>query len=219
MISGRAGRLASVRKLLKNATSFFTSSIFSACLLKICLRTNSGPWVERGEGQNRASSSLIPQTPSGRIITFPSYQSQMSSILEVDSWLHPLLPPISHTTLTSQTLNFLPLRGQSHLSLPSSWVLEVTNFSTSCSGSLRPIFWASSSDRDSRTLSSGVSFSSNVFCHSSTVVWEQRQTAGWRREPEASRNKQGGGDRALLQSRKGRKGNQRGLSQGTSPSP
>lgn len=36
-------------------------------------------------GQTRASSSLIPQTPSGRTVTFPSYQSQMSSILEVDS--------------------------------------------------------------------------------------------------------------------------------------
>lgn len=177
MISGKAGRLASVRKLLKNATSFFTSSIFSACLLKICLRTNSGPWVKRAEGQNRVSTSLISQTPSGRTITFPSYQSQMSRILEVDSWLHP--PPTHLTQLTSQTLNFLPLRGQSHLSLPSSWVLEVTNFSTSCSGSLRPIFWASSSDRDSRTLSSGVSFSSNVFCHSSTVVWDRdRQQVG-----------------------------------------
>lgn len=53
----------------------------------------------------------------------------------------PLLPTFYPTnSLTSQTLNFLPLRGHSHLSLPSSWVFEVTNFSTSCSGSLRPIF-------------------------------------------------------------------------------
>lgn len=52
-------------------TSFFTSSIFSACLLKICLRTKSGP------------------------------------------------------------LNFLPLSGHSHLSLASSWVFAITNFSTS----------------------------------------------------------------------------------------
>ena len=59
-------------------------------------------------------------------------------------------------------------------------------FSTSCSGSLRPIFWASSSERDSRTLSSGVSFSSNVFCHSRTMVGVQTG-AGWRKEP-------GGGD-------------------------
>lgn len=91
-------------------------------------------------------------------------------------WLPSSTPPptvLTHSFLISQTLNFLPLRGHSHLSLPSSWVLEVTNFSTSCSGSLRPIFWASSSERDSRTLSSGVSFSSNVFCHSSTAVWEE----------------------------------------------
>ncbi|CAB1352621.1 unnamed protein product [Coregonus sp. 'balchen'] len=56
----------------------------------------------------------------------------------------------------------------SHLSLPSSWVLANTNFSTSCSGSFRPILPASSSDSFSFTLNRGLSLSSNVFCHSNT---------------------------------------------------
>ena len=86
LISGRAGRLASVRKLLKNATSFFTSSIFSACLLKICLRTNSGPWVKK-EGQSRA-------TNVEGIINLPAhhFQSQFDPRPEEASWLNPLHP-------------------------------------------------------------------------------------------------------------------------------
>lgn len=44
LISGRDGLLASIRKLLKNTTSFFTSSILSPCLLRMCFRTNSGPY-------------------------------------------------------------------------------------------------------------------------------------------------------------------------------
>ena len=94
--------------------------------------------------------------------------------------------------MNSLTLNFFPLRGHSHLSLPSSWVLANTNFSTSCSGSFRPIFPASSSDRVSFTLNRGSSFSSNVFCHWDTVGGERgardlggfsegRETDGYRR--------------------------------------
>lgn len=73
LFSGRAGLLASNRKLLKNSTSCRTPETFSPCLLRICLRTNSG------------------------------------------------------------ALNFFPLRGHSHLSLLSSWVLADRNFST-CTG-------------------------------------------------------------------------------------
>lgn len=73
LFSGRAGLLASNRKLLKNSTSCRTPETFSPCLLRMCLRTNSG------------------------------------------------------------ALNFFPLRGHSHLSLLSSWVLADRNFST-CTG-------------------------------------------------------------------------------------
>lgn len=73
LFSGRAGLLASNKKLLKNSTSCRTPETFSPCLLRMCLRTNSG------------------------------------------------------------ALNFFPLRGHSHLSLLSSWVLADRNFST-CTG-------------------------------------------------------------------------------------
>lgn len=42
-ISGMEGLFASIRKLLKKTTSFFTSSILSPCLFRMCFLTNSGP--------------------------------------------------------------------------------------------------------------------------------------------------------------------------------
>lgn len=42
LFSGRVGRLASSRKLLKKSTSCLTAVTLSPCLFRMCLRTNSG---------------------------------------------------------------------------------------------------------------------------------------------------------------------------------
>lgn len=145
LISGRDGRLASIRKLLKKETSFFTSSILSPCLFKMCFRTNSGPW------KKFKNLNFKNRNPTGRENA-----------------------PVRHDQRIL-TLNFFPLSGHSHLSLPSSWVLAVTNFSTSSSGSFRPIFTASSSERVSFKLTNDDSLSSIIFCHCCTVAKKKRK--------------------------------------------